>query len=96
MDPRAQTLIADLELLVADAQISAVQKIVLQSAARHAGPAHTVAAGYWQAARPLGSFALCGCTVGPGFEFEDFSFLRDSPELAAPLRFVDPNAAALT
>ena len=53
-------------------------------------------AGYWQAARPLGSFALCGCTVGPGFEFEDFSFLRDSPELAARLRFVDPDAAALT
>jgi hypothetical protein len=26
----------------------------------------------WQAARPLGAYALVGCTVGPGFEFDDF------------------------
>jgi predicted cupin superfamily sugar epimerase len=26
----------------------------------------------WQAARPLGGFALCGCTVAPGFDFADF------------------------
>jgi uncharacterized protein len=33
---------------------------------------HVVPAGRWQAARPLGAYALVGCTVGPGFEFEDF------------------------
>lgn len=33
---------------------------------------HVVRAGAWQAARPLGDYALLGCTVGPGFEFEDF------------------------
>ena len=27
----------------------------------------------WQAAVPLGSYALCGCTVAPGFDFADFS-----------------------
>ena len=37
----------------------------------------TVPADWWQAARPLGSYSLCGCTVAPGFEFEDFAFLRD-------------------
>lgn len=26
----------------------------------------------WQSARPLGSYALCGCTVSPGFEFGGF------------------------
>ena len=26
----------------------------------------------WQSARPLGAYAFVGCTVGPGFEFEDF------------------------
>jgi predicted cupin superfamily sugar epimerase len=33
---------------------------------------HAVNAREWQAARPLGAYALVGCTVGPGFEFEDF------------------------
>jgi predicted cupin superfamily sugar epimerase len=31
-----------------------------------------VRARHWQAARPLGAYALVGCTVGPGFEFADF------------------------
>jgi len=36
-------------------------------------PQHVVPAGVWQAAVPLGSrFALCGCTVAPGFDFADF------------------------
>jgi len=46
----------------------------------HEGPARldadnrvfVVRAGEWQAARPLGAYTLVGCTVGPGFEFEDF------------------------
>ena len=33
---------------------------------------HVVPSNEWQAARPLGAYALVGCTVGPGFEFEDF------------------------
>lgn len=33
---------------------------------------HVMRAGEWQAARPLGAYTLVGCTVGPGFEFEDF------------------------
>jgi predicted cupin superfamily sugar epimerase len=36
-------------------------------------PQWTVRAGWWQAARPRGRrFALCGCTVAPGFDFADF------------------------
>jgi len=46
----------------------------------HEGPARldadnrvfVVRAGEWQAARALGAYALVGCTVGPGFEFDDF------------------------
>ena len=34
---------------------------------------HVVPAGAWQSARPLGEYVLVGCTVGPGFEFEDFA-----------------------
>lgn len=35
-------------------------------------PQAVVPAGVWQAAEPLGGPVLCGCTVAPGFEFEDF------------------------
>ena len=33
---------------------------------------HVIRANEWQAARPLGAYTLVGCTVGPGFEFDDF------------------------
>ncbi len=39
-----------------------------------------VQAGTWQAADPLGEYSLVGCTVAPGFDFKDFSFLADTPD----------------
>ncbi len=36
-------------------------------------------------ARPLGAYALVGCTVAPGFEFEDFTLLADLPETDRPV-----------
>jgi uncharacterized protein len=36
-----------------------------------------VPAGIWQAAATTGSHTLAGCTVAPGFDFTDFSFLAD-------------------
>jgi predicted cupin superfamily sugar epimerase len=35
-------------------------------------PQVVVPAGAWQSARPLGEWALVGCTVAPGFEFVGF------------------------
>ena len=49
-----------------------------------AAPVHVVPAGCWQAARSLGDYSLVGCTVGPGFEFEDFTLLSDLPESERP------------
>jgi predicted cupin superfamily sugar epimerase len=40
-------------------------------------PQAVVPKGWWQAARPLGGWALVSCTVSPGFRFEGF-------ELAPP------------
>jgi predicted cupin superfamily sugar epimerase len=50
------------------------QRVVLGAELEHGErPQHVVAAGVYQAARPAGpGFALCGCTVAPGFEFADF------------------------
>ncbi len=43
-------------------------------------PIAVVPAGCWQAARSTGAYSLAGCSVGPGFEFQDFTMLRDDPE----------------
>ncbi len=43
-------------------------------------PALAVPAGTWQAAAPTGEFAFVGCSVAPGFDFADFSFLSDIPQ----------------
>jgi predicted cupin superfamily sugar epimerase len=49
-------------------------------------PARTVPAGWWQAARSTGSYTLVGCTVAPGFEFQDFTMAADHAEIAATFR----------
>ncbi|MGC4092231.1 MAG: cupin domain-containing protein [Polyangiaceae bacterium] len=63
-----------LELTLLDEQ--GAQTLRLGSDLSHGErPLGVVPAGVWQAARPApGShgYALCGCTVAPGFEFEDF------------------------
>lgn len=38
---------------------------------------HVVTGGIFQAAESTGAYSLVGCTVTPGFDFEDFSFLSD-------------------
>jgi predicted cupin superfamily sugar epimerase len=51
-----------------------------------AAPVATIPAGHWQTARTLGAYTLVGCTVGPGFEFEDFKLLSDDPDAEERLR----------
>jgi predicted cupin superfamily sugar epimerase len=53
-------------------------------------PQHVVRGGVWQAAVAMGDrYALCGCTVAPGFDFADFvmptrsELLAEFPEHAA-------------
>ena len=58
-------------------------------------PGCTVAAAHWQAARTLGDYALVGCTVGPGFDFEDFTILANDAESAVRLLALDPELASL-
>ena len=86
---------APLDLWQADAEADAVEVVRL---GRFDGagtvPAHVVPAGCWQAARTTGAYTLVGCTVGPGFDFDDFEMLADQPALAAAMRR-HPGAADL-
>ncbi len=55
-------------------------------------PRHVVPAGWWQAAEPLDGGAYVGATVGPGFEFADFSFGREDAAFCAALKAQPPAA----
>ena len=48
--------------------------------------ASIVEGGVYQAAESTGDYSLVGCSVAPGFEFEDFLFLRD--ELGTKEKFI--------
>lgn len=88
-----------LELFQTGPDVASVDRIILSPASHlvdaSLGPVHTVPAGCWQAARATGPYALVGCTVGPGFDFADFSFLRDSADSLTRLRRIDAALAEL-
>ena len=62
---------------------AAVQRVLLSANSMRR---HVVPADWWQAAEPVGDFAYVGATVGPGFDFADFSFGRDNAALVAALQ----------
>jgi uncharacterized protein len=58
-------------------------------------PVRTVPAGCWQAARSTGSYTLVGCTVGPGFDFQDFALAAEEATTASVFRTRYPELAHL-
>ena len=84
-----------LELLVGAPDLSTIDTVRLATTAAGGVPVHVVPAGAWQAARPIGSFALVACDVGPGFDFADFRMLSDEVEAAATMRNRWPGHAGL-
>lgn len=53
----------------------------------------TIAAHHWQAAESTGDYTLVGCTVAPGFDFSDFTLLRDEPRTHSQLKKNFPKLA---
>jgi predicted cupin superfamily sugar epimerase len=84
-----------LELFVRGVGEAEVRRVVLGPVGAGVQPAYTVPAFAWQAARPIGEYALAGCTVGPGFDYEDFRFLADDASAVAELARVAPDLVAL-
>jgi len=80
-----------LEVVTVDPACQTVSRHKLEP---HA-PVCTVAASHWQAARTLGDYALVGCTVGPGFDFADFTILANDPPSIVRLLALDPDLASL-
>lgn len=74
---------APLELLEYDPTAQRLVRHVLGDSNKSVA---VIEAGVWQAARSRGELSLVGCTVGPGFEFEDFRFVSALPDHAAHFR----------
>jgi predicted cupin superfamily sugar epimerase len=82
-----------LELLRLDD--AGLRQLRLGPTAKDTRPVSVIGAGCWQAARTLGEYTLVGCSVAPGFEFEDFSLMADVPDAAARLRAKHPELTGL-
>jgi predicted cupin superfamily sugar epimerase len=79
------------ELLLFDDR--GLRRLRLGPVARETRPTVIVPAGTWQAARTTGAYTLSACTVGPGFEFADFSLAVDWPDIAARIANAGPDLA---
>jgi predicted cupin superfamily sugar epimerase len=71
-----------LELLLLSPDLVELRRMTLGSLANGHTPMVVVPAFWWQAARPLGPYALCSCLVAPGFDFADFTFMHDEDDRA--------------
>ena len=71
---------APLELLAYDPASQQLERHALAQPGTSHEPAAVIEAGIWQAARSLGEYSLVGCTVGPGFEFDDCQVVSSRPE----------------
>ncbi|HXE84204.1 MAG TPA: cupin domain-containing protein [Gemmatimonadales bacterium] len=78
-----------IELVLFDQQ--GLRRLRLGPVSRETRPTIVVPAGTWQAARTTGAYTLGACTVGPGFEFADFSLAVDWPEIAAKIADAGPD-----
>jgi predicted cupin superfamily sugar epimerase len=86
---------AGLRLWLMPPSLDRLERVDLGAANATLAPRHTVGAHWWQAAEPLGDFAYVGATVGPGFDFADFAFLRGDPAATAALDRLQPALARL-
>jgi predicted cupin superfamily sugar epimerase len=94
-----------LELFLLDEKALVFSRVRLGPAASGAASApgtaqlpafvQVVPAGSWLAARPAGPYALVGCSMGPGFEYEGLTLMKDEPAVAVEVARRFPEAAQL-
>ena len=69
------------------------KRVLLGPVAAKQRPVAVIPGGSWQAAHSLGAYTLVGCTVAPGFDFEDFALAVDVPEIATRIAAAAPDLA---
>lgn len=86
---------APLELLTIAPESLTLKRQVLGPIHETQEQVHPVKAGDWQAARTLGAYTLVGASVGPGYEYDDFSLMRDDPVISSRLKDAHPETIDL-
>lgn len=66
-----------IELFDLDPSGPHLRRLILGPAGPESSPCQLIPAGHWQAARPLGAYALLGCTVAPGFDYADYMLISE-------------------
>jgi hypothetical protein len=84
-----------LELYTLDPSLATLETHLLGRTSDKTQPIQVVLASFWQAAMPTGAFTLAGCTVGPGFEYEDSVMLADDGGLRERVGARFPSIAKL-
>lgn len=84
-----------LRLWLMPPSLDRIDAVTLAPASAATQPRFTVPAQWWQAAEPIGDFAYVGATVAPGFDFADFSFLREHAGAVSALRALRADLARL-
>ena len=77
---------APLHLWLSSPDGADIRRLTLGPLATEQQPVRAVPAQCWQAARSTGEYTLVGCTVGPGFDYRDFSLAADRPDAPVLLR----------
>ena len=84
-----------LRLALLSPSLDAIHEVELAAAGPDTAPRAVVPAGWWQAAEATRDFAYVGATVGPGFEFRDFTFARDDAVASDTIRRLRPDLVRL-
>jgi uncharacterized protein len=82
---------AGLNLYLWDGSNNSLECVTLS--ARNNNFCHIVPAGIWQAAESVSNTVLVGCSVAPGFEYQDFSLMGAESDEAKRLISIAPQMA---
>lgn len=64
---------------------------IVELSAKNREYCHIIPAGMWQAAEPINDTILVGCSVAPGFDFEDFELINPNSLTAKKIIKSFPN-----
>lgn len=82
-----------LQLYIWDDMACKMENVLL--AAENQNYCHVIKAGLWQATVPLSSKVLVGCSVAPGFEFDDFLMIDQDKDVAGRILEHQPQLSHL-
>ena len=85
-----------LELQAIDPRTWTRKCMLLGPEGRGGNAVQVIPSGWWQAARTTGEYTLVGCTVAPGFEYDDYTIFSEDSNEVEEIRRRFPDLAAFS